>query len=180
MLRGRPNVPCPAFRTMRMFFFCVLCALFMFHGQGDAASPTALQDIIKTKLGLSHYQGADAALDATGKTRQYLVYPRESEWCGVTGGCMLFILTSHKGTWKLLSRMTLVHLPVGILPHLTHGWHDLAISYSGRLPDGSPALVVSRMRFDGKRYPLNPSVPPAEPLSHPTGQSVLSPDSPVH
>ena len=165
---------------MRMFLFYVLCAQFMIHGQADAAPPNPMPGIIKAKLGLSLYQDAGAALDATGKTQQYLVYARTSEWCGASGGCTLFILTNNRGTWHLLSPITLVHLPVRILPNLTHGWHDLEISYSGQLPDGRPALVLSRMRFDGKRYPLNPSVPPAEPLAHPTGQSVLSPDSPLH
>lgn len=172
--------PARSFKNMKIFFVCLLCSLFVFHRRGAAQPRPDIQDVIKTKLGLSHYQGAEVALDATGQTQQYLVYSRDNRWCGASGGCTLFILTGHAGKWKLLSRMTLVHLPVRILPVLSHGWHDLEISYSGQLPDGHPALVLSRMRFDGKRYPLNPSVPPAEPLPHATGQSALSPDSPVH
>ncbi len=72
---------------MRMFLFYVLCAQFM-----------PMPGIIKAKLGLSLYQGAGAALDATGKTQQYLVYARTSEWCGASGGCTLFILTNNRGT----------------------------------------------------------------------------------
>lgn len=118
-------------------------------------------------------------LNGAGTSRQYLVYARDSKWCGATGGCTLFILTKSDNDWRILSRMTLVHLPVRVLPHMSQGWHDLAISYSGQLPDGRPALVTSRMRFNGVQYPSNPSVPPAEPLTHPEGQSILAPDSPV-
>lgn len=118
-------------------------------------------------------------LNGSGTTRQYLVYARDSTCCGVTGGCMLFILTNSSDGWRVLSRMTLVHLPIRVLPHLSKGWHDLEVSYSGKLPDGRPALVTSRMRFDGARYPLNPSVLPAEPVERPEGQLVLAPDSPI-
>lgn len=118
-------------------------------------------------------------LNGAGTSRQYLVYARDRKWCGVTGGCTLFILTKSGNDWRVLSRMTLVHLPVRILPHLSQGWQDLAVSYSGTLPDGRPALVTSRMRFDGAQYPSNPSVPPAEPIAHPGGRIVLATDNPI-
>jgi len=164
---------------MKMPLPFVLSALFALHGQAGAASATTIQDIVRSKLGLSRYQVTDVMLNGSGTTRQYLVYARDRTWCGATGGCTLFILTNSGGDWRVLSRMTLVHLPVRVLPHLSKGWHDLEVSYSGKLPDGRPALVTSRMRFDGARYPLNPSVPPAEAVERPGGQIVLAPDSPI-
>ncbi|GBR42687.1 hypothetical protein [Gluconobacter roseus] len=164
---------------MKMPLPFVLCALFALHEQAGAASAATIQDFVRSKLGLSRYQEADVVLNGSGTTGQYLVYARDSTWCGATGGCTLFILTSSGGNWHVLSRMTLVHLPVRVLPHLSKGWHDLEVSYSGKLPDGRPALVTSHIRFDGARYPLNPSVPPAEPVERPEGQIVLAPDSPI-
>lgn len=164
---------------MKMPVVSVLCILFALHGQAGAAPSARVQKIIASTLGVSRYQGADVALDATGATRQYLVYARDSEWCGAARGCTLFILTNAGEGWRVVSRMTLVHLPVRVLPYLSHGWHDLEVSYSGQLSDGRPALVTSRMRFDGARYPLNPSVPPAEPVMFPSGDRVLARDSPI-
>lgn len=94
---------------------------------------------------------------------------------------LLHALHSHDsgGDWRVMSRMTLVHLPVRVMPHLSQDWHDLEVSYSGKLPDERPALVTRRMRFDGARYLLNPSVPPAEPVERLGEQIVLAPDSPI-
>ncbi|MBS1096196.1 hypothetical protein JK191_01125 [Gluconobacter sphaericus] len=165
---------------MRMYFSApVLCALFALHGVAGATPATTLQELIGSKLGVSRYQGADVVLNEAGTSRQYLVYARDRKWCGATGGCTLFILTNSGNDWRILSRMMLVQLPVHLLPHLSQGWHDLVISYSGRLPDGHPALVSSRMQFNGVKYPSNPSVPPAEPMTHLEGLSILVPGSPI-
>ncbi len=43
----------------------------------------------------------------------------------------------------------------------THGWHDSGVSVHG----GGANPHVARLRFDGVRYPDNPPVAPAEPLS---------------
>ncbi|KXU99404.1 hypothetical protein AD929_16705 [Gluconobacter potus] len=65
------------------------------------------------------------------------------------------------------------------LLHALHS-HDSGGDWRvGKLSDERPALVTSRMRFDGARYLLNPSVPPAEPVERLGEQIVLAPDSPI-
>jgi len=56
--------------------------------------------------------------------------------------------------------LSVVQRPVGVLDSSTNGWRDLAVSVSG---GGNPGGTMKLM-FDGKAYPSNPTVAPAEPV----------------
>lgn len=78
-------------------------------------------------------------------TKEILVGLRGSYFCG-SGGCTQYVLDS-KG--KVVTVFTVSDYPVIIDSKKTNGWKDLII-YSG----GKNRLV----KFDGKKYPSNPSV----------------------
>lgn len=71
-------------------------------------------------------------------------------WCG-SGGCTMLVLQGQKQGYKLISRSTVTNPPIRIAQSTSHGWKDIIV-YS----DGGNRL----MQFNGRKYPLNPSMQP--------------------
>ena len=95
-----------------------------------------------------------------------------SYWCG-TGGCTMLVFEGQSDkTFRLVSESSLVRPPVTVSDTKTKGWRDLILTVSG---GGMPAKTVA-LKFDGQKYPLNPSDQPS--LSTPTSVkgTVLFPD----
>jgi hypothetical protein len=68
---------------------------------------------------------------------------------------------------------TVVNPPIRVLNTTTNGWKDLAVTVSG---GGVTRPYEARLRFDGVRYPANPTVPPAEAVAGPApGGQILMP-----
>lgn len=89
-----------------------------------------------------------------------IAYISGRNWCG-SGGCNLLILEPENGTFRVLGDLTITHPPIMQLPTSSHGHPDLVVDVSG---GGIRPGYEARLRFDGKTYPQNPTVPPAEPL----------------
>lgn len=53
---------------------------------------------------------------------------------------------------------------------MTHGWHDLGVLVVG---GGVTAGYEARLRFDGHRYPENPTVPPTIRAKDKIGKTVI-------
>ena len=70
-------------------------------------------------------------------------------WCG-TGGCTMLVFRGRRDRFALVSRSTITNVPIRVLPDTTHGWRTLIV-YSKGVGD-----VL--LRFDGLRYPPNPSL----------------------
>lgn len=86
-----------------------------------------------------------------------IVYLIGSNWCG-SGGCHLFILQRSGGSWKTVTSMTITNPPIRILDRTLNGWHSLGVWVQG---GGIQPGYEAELRFSGKTYPRNPSVPPA-------------------
>ncbi|PTL81579.1 hypothetical protein DAT35_21710 [Vitiosangium sp. GDMCC 1.1324] len=83
-----------------------------------------------------------------------------SYFCG-SGGCTLLILNPD---FTLNSRMTLVKdLPLQASSHTTHGWRDLVIQSRGD----------HLMKYNGKKYPSNPSTQPKVKLADVPGKQPI-------
>jgi hypothetical protein len=107
----------------------------------------------------------DGVLDA-------VVILSTSYWCG-TGGCSMLILQGQPdNTFRLVSVSSLVRPPLTVSETRTNGWRDLILTVSG---GGMPGKAVA-LRFDGQRYPLNPSVQPELPANTPVNGTVLFPE----
>ena len=105
-------------------------------------------------------------------TQDAVVVLSTSYWCG-TGGCTMLILEGQKDkSFRLVSESSLVRPPVMVSDAKTNGWQDLIITVSG---GGMPAKTVA-MKFDGKKYPPNPSDLPALPANASTKGTVLFPE----
>jgi len=90
----------------------------------------------------------DGVLDA-------VVLMTEGEYCG-SGGCLMVVLRGASSRFKVISWNTLSREPVSVLPETSHGWHTLTVKIAGGGVE--PGSVL--MRFDGRRYPSNPSLVP--------------------
>lgn len=85
-----------------------------------------------------------------------IVYLVGSYVCG-SGGCNALIYTPSGQDYRLISQHTLVNAPILITPQRTNGWKNLVFQVSG----GGARASYRIMRFNGRSYPLNPSVQPA-------------------
>lgn len=76
-------------------------------------------------------------------------------WCG-TGGCNLAIFEGTASGYELVSHLSIIHAPVWISSEITSGWRDLIVEVSG---GGIEPRHVA-LKFNGSRYPINPSLEP--------------------
>jgi len=79
--------------------------------------------------------------------------------CG-TGGCPLLIFQERKGTLVPITTMSLFKEPLIVSERRSNGWRNLITRV--RLDAARSTYAV--LAFDGRTYPTNPSVPPAQPL----------------
>ena len=103
--------------------------------------------------------------------KEAIIYFMGSDWCG-TGGCITLILAPDESSYRIVTKMTIVHLPIRVLSSKTNGWHDLGVwEQGGGIQPGYEALLA----FDGKTYPSNPSMPPARPITTKSEGEVVIP-----
>ena len=132
------------------------------------SSPDAVTAFVQQTLHGSSYKRADADLNGDGR-KEAFVYVTDQRYCG-SGGCKLVIL-SPKGTgYRVVMRTTVTQLPIRLLPTSTHGWRDVGVTVHG---GGITRPYTARLRFNGRRYPSNPTVAPAVPLSRPSGKVLI-------
>ncbi|BDG01587.1 hypothetical protein [Anaeromyxobacter oryzae] len=100
-------------------------------------------------------------------SQQVVVYIEGPRWCG-SGGCVLLVLEPHAESFRIVGYSTITWPPIRILRRVTNGWHDIGVRVAG---GGIHPAHDAGLPFNGKKYPLNPSEPPAR---NATGESVIS------
>jgi hypothetical protein len=101
---------------------------------------------------LPTYQHELVDLNADG-LQDAIVLISDPDYCG-SGGCTMVVFQGTAQGFKYISRSTITNPPILVLSELRHGWHTLAVSVRG----GGAGPNQTLMRFDGKKYPSNPSV----------------------
>lgn len=86
-----------------------------------------------------------------------IVYLVGNEWCG-SGGCNLFILRKIGSSWKTVTSITITNPPVRMFADTSSGWHNIGVQVRG---GGMTHGYEAELRFNGKTYANNPTVPPA-------------------
>lgn len=81
----------------------------------------------------------------------------------------LFVLSPSNDGYVIVTRMSVVQVPVRVASTTTDGWRDLVVGVGG----GGPEAGFARLRYDGSGYPTNPTVPPAEPVADVEGTDLL-------
>jgi hypothetical protein len=95
-----------------------------------------------------------------GSIEEIIVYLSGESWCG-SSGCYMYVLEPYNSSYKLIGEVSIVKLPIRILPTTSNGHHDIAVFVQGGgIVEGYEAIL----QFNGKRYPSNPTVSPARRL----------------
>jgi hypothetical protein len=123
---------------------------------------------VQRTLGVASYKRADADLNDDGRSEAF-VYVTDRSYCG-SGGCTLFVLSRHRRSYRIVLRSTLTQLPIRLLSTSTHGWRDIAVTVAG---GGVTRPHLAHLRFNGRRYPSNPTVSPAIPLRRRPGRLLI-------
>jgi hypothetical protein len=105
-----------------------------------------------------------------GKPEEDIVYVSGRDWCG-SGGCTMLILQSNESAIEVLGRVTIVQLPIRLLPSQNYGHPDIGVSVQG---GGILRGYEAVLSFDGESYPSNPSVPPARKAAVARGRVIIA------
>jgi hypothetical protein len=129
---------------------------------------TTLSAFIHRSRHVSSYKQARADLNGDRRP-EILLYVTDADSCG-SGGCRLVVLSPRRSTYRIVLRSTVTQLPIRLFPTFTHGWADIGVTVSG---GGINERHTALLRFDGRRYPTNPTVPPATPLRKASGKVLI-------
>ena len=133
------------------------------------APKDGVTEYVHRTLHISSSKRAEFDLDGDDRPESF-VYVTDQDYCG-TSGCLLLVLSPTHDSYRVVMRATATQLPVRILPTSTHGWRDIAVTVAG---GGILKPYLARMRFDGRRYPSNPTVRPAVPLRRAIGRVLIA------
>jgi len=144
-----------------------LIATGLVHAQ-PSSSEQSLKTILQGYVRAAHSDDDkttryfDVFVDLNGDGRkEAIVYIVGHEWCG-TGGCTMLVLGSEDSSFKVVTKVTISRPPIRVLSSTSHGWHNISVSVSG---GGILDPYQAELRFNGRTYPGNPSVPPARRLN---------------
>jgi hypothetical protein len=157
-----------------------LCVLALAGCQTTAVkqpvSDQALDAAIRQSLGADagSFRYYSRAIDLNGDGRdEAVVYVVSPMYCG-TGGCNTLVFTPQDGGLREVSSISITRPPIVAAETKSNGWRDLVVHVSG---GGIVSGYEARLRFDGRSYPSNPSVPPAEPVEGAVNGTVLVSDA---
>ncbi|MGA2834640.1 MAG: hypothetical protein ABSE55_16350 [Terracidiphilus sp.] len=157
-----------------------------FGQQGDAASNNpseALKEFLRSYLNPGPDDHKEAIRitvvsvkteDKAGEEEIVYISGPQGTWCG-TGGCMMLILEPFQSSFKVLGRVTIVQLPIRLLPSRKHRHPDIGVWVQGGGIQPGYEAVVS---FDGTNYSAtysdNLSTPPAQPVNGIKGKKIIT------
>ena len=130
-----------------------------------------LQAYLDRTLHTADYRIARADLNGDG-IKEVVVYVADDRYCG-TGGCKLLILEPLSGGgYRRVMDATITRPPIRQLSTRSHGWSDIGVLVVG---GGIMKAYEARLRFDGRAYPSNPTVPAAKPVENVQGRTLIGP-----
>jgi hypothetical protein len=86
-------------------------------------------------------------------TKEPIVYLSSDGWCG-TGGCTLLILAPEGTSYRVVTRVPAVRLPIRVLDAKSKGWRDIGVVAR---KSGVEPLYEAILSFDGESYPISVS-----------------------
>ena len=156
--------------TTRPPLFSALIAATTLTRFALAGEPPGLSDAVKkySRESKPHFEYALIDLNDDGFP-DAIVRLTARDWCG-SGGCTMLILRGRAQGFTLVANATIAQKPIKVSPEVLHGWHTLLVSVSGG--GVQPGFVL--MRFNGRKYPRNPSVQPQAKPEQVTASSTLA------
>ena len=147
-----------------------------------ASSPPAAEDSLRRFLAAyvrnahlpddktTRYSYAFVDLNGDGKN-EVIVHLQGRWWCG-TGGCPTLVLASEDASYRVITKILITRPPIKVLTTLSRGWRNISVWVQG---GGVEPGYTADLPFDGRTYPMNPSMPPARRLiGEAAGQVVIS------
>jgi hypothetical protein len=139
-------------------------------GISEAAGLPALDKVLQAHFkaeAVPAYTYALADLNGDGQL-DAVVMMSDRDYCG-SGGCSLGVLRGTKKSFVFVSESSISNEPIRVLRESRQGWKSLSVSVSGGGAQPGEAI----MRFNGKRYPRNPSVQPLAKAADLAGATTL-------
>jgi len=141
---------------MKIIMLCLLGTyLFLSELPVLAGDVPALEKAIKAWAEESTaptYKHAFADLNDDG-IDDAVVLITDNQYCG-SGGCTFVVFQGVAGGFKVVSSSTVTREPILQLPEKKKGWHTLSVLVAG----GGAKSEQVVLRFNGKKYPGNPSM----------------------
>jgi len=137
-------------------YLMVVIFLLLYGVNAYAQAPLSLTIAIKKHHQIEDNESAPkyqySLIDLNGDGQDdAIVLITDDEYCG-SGGCNLNIYRGTRKEFKFVSNSTISKPPIRLLNNLSHGWKSIIV-FSG----GTGNVVL---KFNGKKYPLNPSMQP--------------------
>ncbi len=145
-------------KSEKILLLCILGMLLLLsETPALAGDSSALEKAIKAwteESAIPTYKYAFVDLNDDG-IDDAVVLINDNQYCGA-GGCSFIVFRGVSGGFKLVSSSTITREPILLLPEKMKGWHTLSVFVAGG--GAKPGQVI--MRFNGERYPGNPSMQP--------------------
>ena len=147
--------------------FFVISPFVQAQSQANAGRVASLKTFLRDYVGspnsgnndTTKYFSAFADLRDDGM-QEAIVYRTGDAWCG-SGGCTALILEPNSSSFHVIAKITIAKLPIRVLATKSNGWHDISVVARVR---GVEPTYEAKLSFNGKSYPSNPSVRPAQRL----------------
>ena len=145
----------------------------------NAATPPGVTAFVRDHH-LARYTVALSDLNGDGRL-EALIYAMattgggDADLCG-SGGCKLYVLSLTSTGYRSVTNISISRPPIRVLPMTTNGWHDLGVLVSG---GGIIPGYEARLRFNGQKYPSNPSTALATHLKGSAGKVVIGSMPPI-
>ncbi len=152
----------------------VVWALSSDAGAAEAAraGPAALQAHINQTLQSPTdvpFLAAETDLNGDGQD-EVIVHVTSRDYCG-SGGCVTLVLQRTGQGYRTVMRASVTRPPIRVLETRHQGWKDIGVTVSG---GGAGPAYEAALAFDGRRYPSNPTTPPARPVKDAPGVTLIA------
>jgi hypothetical protein len=115
------------------------------------------------------FLAAETDLNGDGQD-EVVVHVTSRDYCG-SGGCVTLVLQRAGEGSRTVMRASVTRPPIRVLETRHQGWKDIGVTVSG---GGAGPAHEAALAFDGRRYPSNPTTPPARPVKDAAGVTLIA------
>jgi hypothetical protein len=137
-------------------------------GAGPAALQAHINQVLQSPTDVP-FLAAETDLNGDGQD-EVVVHVTSRDYCG-SGGCVTLVLQRTGQGYRTVMRASVTRLPIRVLETRHQGWKDIGVTVSG---GGAGPAYEAALAFDGRRYPSNPTTPPARPAKDAAGVTLIA------
>ena len=137
-------------------------------GAGPAALQAHINQVLQSPTDVP-FLAAETDLNGDGQD-EVVVHVTSRDYCG-SGGCVTLVLQRTGQGYRTVMRASVTRPPIRVLETRHQGWKDIGVTVSG---GGAGPAYEAALAFDGRRYPSNPTTPPARPVKDAPGVTLIA------